>query len=166
MMKSRKAKLKQLSPTLAILRWNTMWACPVLKNLATELVLSTSSHLLIQLSLCLLDIHSLPLHALKYCVHIEIPILSSAYNRASVLGELWRLEPLTSQKNSMWHREMEWILCVSDSIFEIIPAWQGFPEGGSLEVIVSRPHSYLYIDLPALRKLDAMLLLRFINLHR
>eukprot|EP01018_Ginkgo_biloba_P009984 Gb_08523 [translate_table: standard] len=36
MMKSRKVKLKQLSPTLAILRWNTIWACPVLKNLATE----------------------------------------------------------------------------------------------------------------------------------
>eukprot|EP01018_Ginkgo_biloba_P016260 Gb_30414 [translate_table: standard] len=67
MTKSRKTKLKQLSPTLAILCWNTMWACSVLKNLATEPVLSTSSCLLIQLSLCLSDIHSLPLHALKYC---------------------------------------------------------------------------------------------------
>eukprot|EP01018_Ginkgo_biloba_P018361 Gb_34956 [translate_table: standard] len=77
---------------------------------------------------------------------------------ASVFGELWRLEPLASQKKSMWHREMEWLLCVSDSIVELIPAWQDFPEGGSLEVMVSRPRSDLYINLPALRKLDAMLL--------
>jgi hypothetical protein len=77
---------------------------------------------------------------------------------ASVFGELWRLEPLASQKKTMWNREMQWLLSVSDSIVELIPTWQELPQGGSLEVMVSRPRSDLYINLPALKKLDAMLL--------
>lgn len=77
---------------------------------------------------------------------------------ASVFGELWRLEPLASQKKAMWNREMQWLLSVSDSIVELIPTWQELPQGGSLEVMVSRPRSDLYINLPALKKLDAMLL--------
>ncbi|XP_077246754.1 rop guanine nucleotide exchange factor 1-like [Tasmannia lanceolata] len=77
---------------------------------------------------------------------------------ATVFGELWRLEPLAPQKKSMWHREMEWLLCVSDSIVELTPSMQEFPGGGSFEVMVARPRSDLYMNLPALKKLDAMLL--------
>ncbi|XP_068639760.1 rop guanine nucleotide exchange factor 1-like [Aristolochia californica] len=77
---------------------------------------------------------------------------------ATVFGELWRLEPLASQKRCMWHREMEWLLCVSDSIVEFIPSLQDFPGGGTFEVMVNRPRSDLYMNLPALKKLDAMLL--------
>lgn len=77
---------------------------------------------------------------------------------ASVFGELWRLEPLAAQKKSMWNREMQWLLSVSDSIVELMPTWQELPQGGSLEVMISRPRSDLYINLPALKKLDAMLL--------
>lgn len=77
---------------------------------------------------------------------------------ASVFGELWRLEPLPSQKKTRWQREMDWLLSVSDSIVELIPTWQELPQGGSLEVMVSRPRSDLYVNLPALKKLDAMLL--------
>lgn len=58
----------------------------------------------------------------------------------------------------MWLREMEWFLCVSDSIVELIPSVQDFPGGGSFEVMVSRPRSDLHMNLPALKKLDAMLL--------
>ncbi|OVA10872.1 PRONE domain [Macleaya cordata] len=77
---------------------------------------------------------------------------------ATVFGELWRLEPLAPQKKSMWCREMEWLLCVSESIVELIPSIQEFPGGGTFEVMVTRPRSDLYVNLPALKKLDAMLL--------
>ncbi|KAI3834339.1 hypothetical protein MKX03_030146 [Papaver bracteatum] len=77
---------------------------------------------------------------------------------ATVFGELWKLEPLAQQKKSMWCREMQWLLCVSDSIVELIPSIQEFPGGGTFEVMVTRPRSDLYVNLPALKKLDAMLL--------
>ncbi|KAM5565242.1 rop guanine nucleotide exchange factor 1-like [Rosa sericea] len=77
---------------------------------------------------------------------------------ATVFGELWKLEPLAPQKKAMWCREMEWLLCVSDSIVELIPSTQEFPGGGTFEVMVTRPRSDLYVNLPALKKLDAMLL--------
>ncbi|XP_077231515.1 rop guanine nucleotide exchange factor 1-like [Tasmannia lanceolata] len=77
---------------------------------------------------------------------------------ATVFGELWRLEPLAPQKQALWRREMEWLLSVSDSIVELIPSLQPFPGGRSFEVMVTRPRSDLYINLPALKKLDAMLL--------
>ncbi|KAL0299231.1 UNVERIFIED_CONTAM: Rop guanine nucleotide exchange factor 7 [Sesamum radiatum] len=77
---------------------------------------------------------------------------------ATVFGQLWRLEPLPPEKKTMWRREMEWLLCVSDYIVELIPSWQTFPDGSRLEVMTSRPRSDLIINLPALRKLDNMLL--------
>ncbi|PIN18722.1 hypothetical protein CDL12_08602 [Handroanthus impetiginosus] len=77
---------------------------------------------------------------------------------ATVFGQLWRLEPLPSEKKSIWQREMDWLLCVSDHIVELIPSWQTFPDGNRLEVMTCRPRSDLVIHLPALRKLDNMLL--------
>ncbi|XP_050363932.1 rop guanine nucleotide exchange factor 1 [Argentina anserina] len=77
---------------------------------------------------------------------------------ATVFGELWRLEPLAPQKRAMWRREMEWLLCVSDSIVELVPSIQQFPGGGTYEVMAMRPRSDLYVNLPAIKKLDAMLL--------
>ncbi|XP_057980196.1 rop guanine nucleotide exchange factor 7 [Malania oleifera] len=77
---------------------------------------------------------------------------------ATVFGQLWRLEPLPPEKKSMWQREMDWLLCVSDHIVELIPSWQTFPDGTKLEVMTCRPRSDLFINIPALRKLDNMLL--------
>ncbi|XP_050231740.1 rop guanine nucleotide exchange factor 1-like [Mercurialis annua] len=77
---------------------------------------------------------------------------------ATVFGELWRLEPLAPAKKSMWRREMEWLLCVSDSIVELVPSIQNFPGGGTYEIMATRPRSDLYVNLPALKKLDAMLI--------
>ncbi|XP_020274087.1 rop guanine nucleotide exchange factor 1-like isoform X2 [Asparagus officinalis] len=79
-------------------------------------------------------------------------------NAITNLSELWRLEPLAPQKKSMWLREMDWLLCVSDSIVELVPSVQEFPGGGTFEVMVSHPRSDLHMNLPALKKLDAMLL--------
>ncbi|OWM70012.1 rop guanine nucleotide exchange factor 5-like isoform X2 [Punica granatum] len=77
---------------------------------------------------------------------------------ATIFGQLWRLEPLPEEKRSMWRREMEWLLCVSEHIVELIPSWQTFPDGSKLEVMTCRPRSDIFINLPALRKLDNMLL--------
>lgn len=77
---------------------------------------------------------------------------------AAVFGQLWRLEPLAPQKKAMWRREMDWLLCVSDSIVDLVPSIQHFPGGGTYEVMVTRPRLDLYINLPALKKLDAMLI--------
>nr|GMD95698.1 rop guanine nucleotide exchange factor 1 [Ipomoea batatas] len=77
---------------------------------------------------------------------------------ATIFGELWRLEPLPSQKKDMWSREMEWLLCVSDSIVEFVPSTQPFPGGGTYEVMATQPRSDLHLNLPALKKLDAMLI--------
>ncbi|RLN28650.1 rop guanine nucleotide exchange factor 7 [Panicum miliaceum] len=77
---------------------------------------------------------------------------------ATIFGQLWRLEPLPPEKKAMWRREMDWLLCVSDHIVELVPTWQTFPDGTRLEIMTSRPRSDLYINLPALRKLDNMLL--------
>ncbi|KAG9155167.1 hypothetical protein Leryth_011138 [Lithospermum erythrorhizon] len=77
---------------------------------------------------------------------------------ATIFGQIWRLEPLPVEKKLMWRREMEWLLSVSDHIVELIPSWQTFPDGSKLEVMTSMPRSDLYVNLPALRKLDNMLL--------
>ncbi|CAK9171817.1 unnamed protein product [Ilex paraguariensis] len=77
---------------------------------------------------------------------------------AAAFGQLWRLEPLPLQKKSMWQREMEWLLSVSDHIVELTPSCQTFPDGRKLEVMTCMPRSDLFINLPALRKLDYMLL--------
>ncbi|KAH7431243.1 hypothetical protein KP509_08G039100 [Ceratopteris richardii] len=76
---------------------------------------------------------------------------------ASVFGEIWRLEPLSTERKMMWKREMEWLLSVADYVVELVPSWQTFPDGHDLEVMVSRPRSDLNMNLPALKKLDTML---------
>ena len=60
-----------------------------------------------------------------------MPIL---LNTASVFGELWRLEPLPMKRRTMWRREMEWILSVSDHIVELVPSWQRYSDGSTMEV--------------------------------
>ncbi|KAJ0900618.1 putative PRONE domain, Rop guanine nucleotide exchange factor [Helianthus annuus] len=84
---------------------------------------------------------------------------------ATVFGDLWKLEPLSQQTKSMWRKEMEWLLSVSDSIVELTPSFQEFPDGGTFEVMVTRPRSDLYLNLPALRKLDMMLVTMLDGFH-
>ncbi|KAJ8443194.1 hypothetical protein Cgig2_005745 [Carnegiea gigantea] len=77
---------------------------------------------------------------------------------ATIFGQLWRLEPLPPEKKSMWRREIELLLCVGDHIVELMPSWQTFPDGKKLEVMTCRPRSDIFINLPALRKLDMLLI--------
>ncbi|KAM7476427.1 hypothetical protein LguiB_023670 [Lonicera macranthoides] len=77
---------------------------------------------------------------------------------ACVYGQHLRLEPLHPEKMTMWKREMNCLLAVCDYIVEFIPASQNLQGGSAFEVMRSRPRSDIYMNLPALRKLDAMLL--------
>ncbi|KAB5527097.1 hypothetical protein DKX38_020944 [Salix brachista] len=77
---------------------------------------------------------------------------------ATVFGQSLRLEPLKPEKKLMWKREMDCLLSICDYIVEFIPKSQILRDGTALEVMESRPRSDIYINLPALRKLDAMLM--------
>ncbi|KAJ6722942.1 hypothetical protein OIU74_007513 [Salix koriyanagi] len=77
---------------------------------------------------------------------------------ATVFGQSLRLEPLKPEKKLMWKREMDCLLSICDYIVEFIPKTQILRDGTALEVMESRPRSDIYINLPALRKLDAMLM--------
>ncbi|KAJ9188334.1 hypothetical protein P3X46_003700 [Hevea brasiliensis] len=77
---------------------------------------------------------------------------------ATVFGQNLRLEPLNPEKKAMWKREMDCLLSVCDYIVEFIPKSQNLKDGTALEVMESRPRSDIYINLPALRKLDSMLI--------
>ncbi|GFY85377.1 rho guanyl-nucleotide exchange factor 1 [Actinidia rufa] len=79
------------------------------------------------------------------------------FGGVTVFWELWRLEPFALQTKAMWRTEMVWLLCMRDSIVELVPSIQQFPGGGTYKVMASRPRSDLYMNLPALKKLDAML---------
>ncbi|KAK1373909.1 Rop guanine nucleotide exchange factor 3 [Heracleum sosnowskyi] len=76
---------------------------------------------------------------------------------ASVFGQHLKLEPLHAEKKLMWKREMNCLLSVCDYIVEFIPASQNLKDGTVVEIMKNTPRSDININLPALRKLDAML---------
>ncbi|CAD6262719.1 unnamed protein product [Miscanthus lutarioriparius] len=77
---------------------------------------------------------------------------------ATVFGSCHRLEPLPLEKKSMWRREMDCLLSVCDHIVEFFPSKEILSDGTTLEVMATRPRSDIYVNLPALEKLDDMLL--------
>ncbi|XP_062001423.1 rop guanine nucleotide exchange factor 3 [Rosa rugosa] len=77
---------------------------------------------------------------------------------ATIFGANLRLEPLNPEKKAMWRREMDCLLSVCDYIVDLTPVSQTLPNGTSVEMMTSRPRSDIYINLPALKKLDAMLI--------
>jgi hypothetical protein len=58
----------------------------------------------------------------------------------------------------MWRREMDCLLSVCDYIVEFFPSKEILPDGTTREVMATRPRSDIYVNLPALEKLDDMLL--------
>lgn len=77
---------------------------------------------------------------------------------ATVFGSCHRLEPLPAEKKTMWRREMDCLLSVCDYIVELFPSKEILPDGTTREVMATRPRSDIYVNLPALEKLDDMLL--------
>ncbi|XP_039683377.1 rop guanine nucleotide exchange factor 3 isoform X2 [Medicago truncatula] len=77
---------------------------------------------------------------------------------ATVFGQSLKLEPLKPEKKIMWKREMKVLLSVCDYIQEFAPTAQYLEDGTIVEMMKSRPRSDIYINLPALQKLDTMLI--------
>ncbi|KAF5187132.1 Rop guanine nucleotide exchange factor [Thalictrum thalictroides] len=77
---------------------------------------------------------------------------------ASVFGEQRRLEPMSPDRKVRWKKEIDWLLSVTDHIVEMVPSQQKTKEGISMEIMTTRQRFDILTNIPALRKLDAMLI--------
>ncbi|KAJ6342730.1 hypothetical protein OIU78_010616 [Salix suchowensis] len=77
---------------------------------------------------------------------------------ASVFGEQRRLEPMSPERKARWIREIDWLLSVTNHIVELVPSQQKSKDGSNMEIMVTRQRNDIHMNIPALRKLDAMLL--------
>ncbi|KAM3359443.1 rop guanine nucleotide exchange factor 12-like [Capsicum galapagoense] len=77
---------------------------------------------------------------------------------ASAFGEQKRLEPMPADRKAKWRREIDWLLSVTDHVVEFVPSKQISKDGTCMEVMVTKQRTDLQVNIPALRKLDAMLL--------
>ncbi|KAJ6822134.1 rop guanine nucleotide exchange factor 14 [Iris pallida] len=77
---------------------------------------------------------------------------------ATVFGELWKLEPLSEERKSRWRREMDWLLSPTSYMVELVPAKQNGDDGRMLEIMTPKARSDVHMNLPALQKLDSMLI--------
>ncbi|KAG5007671.1 hypothetical protein JHK82_025596 [Glycine max] len=78
---------------------------------------------------------------------------------ASVFGEQSKLGPMPSERKARWRKEIEWLLSVTDYIVEFAPSQQIAKDGTSMEIMTTRQRTDLLMNIPALRKLDAMLII-------
>ncbi|KAF8101731.1 hypothetical protein N665_0201s0052 [Sinapis alba] len=76
----------------------------------------------------------------------------------SVFGELWKLEPLSEENKQRWRREMDWLLSPCNHMIELVPSKLDGKNGTSLEIMTPKPRADIHMNLPALRKLDSMLI--------
>ncbi|PIA64961.1 hypothetical protein AQUCO_00100434v1 [Aquilegia coerulea] len=76
---------------------------------------------------------------------------------ASVFGEQHRLEPMSLERKARWRKETDWLLSVTDHIVEFVPSQQT-SNGVHMEIMTTRQRNDLHMNIPALRKLDAMLI--------
>ncbi|XP_044976643.1 rop guanine nucleotide exchange factor 9-like [Hordeum vulgare subsp. vulgare] len=77
---------------------------------------------------------------------------------ASVFGEQRRLEPMSADRRARWKKEIDWLLSVTDHIVEFVPLEQVSEDGTSMEVMGTQLRRDILMNIPALQKLDAMLL--------
>ncbi|KAF5935088.1 hypothetical protein HYC85_026217 [Camellia sinensis] len=77
---------------------------------------------------------------------------------ASVFGEQRKLEPMSADRKARWKKEIDWLLSVTDYIVELVPSQQKSKDGTSMEIMLTQQRRDLLMNIPALRKLDAMLL--------
>ncbi|XP_071685711.1 rop guanine nucleotide exchange factor 12-like [Rutidosis leptorrhynchoides] len=76
---------------------------------------------------------------------------------ASVFGEISKLEPMAPESKARWRKEIDWLLTVTDHIVEFVASKQN-NNGVTMEVMVTRQRSDVAVNIPALKKLDAMLM--------
>ncbi|KAJ0586529.1 putative PRONE domain, Rop guanine nucleotide exchange factor [Helianthus annuus] len=76
---------------------------------------------------------------------------------ASVFGEISQLEPMSPDSKARWRKEIDWLLSVTDHIVEFVPSKQN-TNGIMMEIMITRQRSDVRGNIPALKKLDGMLL--------
>ncbi|XP_010430050.1 PREDICTED: rop guanine nucleotide exchange factor 12-like [Camelina sativa] len=77
---------------------------------------------------------------------------------ASVFGEQRRLEPMPAERRARWRKEIDWLLSVTDYVVEFAPSQQKNKDGTNMEIMTTRQRTDLHMNIPALKKLDAMLI--------
>ncbi|KAL1804803.1 hypothetical protein DCAR_0830624 [Daucus carota subsp. sativus] len=77
---------------------------------------------------------------------------------ASVFGEQRKLEPMAPDRKSRWKKEVDWLLSVTDYIVEFVPSQQKAKDGTTMEIMITQQRRDLLMNIPALRKLDTMLI--------
>ncbi|XP_073154620.1 rho guanine nucleotide exchange factor 8-like [Henckelia pumila] len=77
---------------------------------------------------------------------------------ASVFGEQSKLEPMSVERKERWKKEVDWLLSVTDYIVEFVPSQQKSKDGTEMEIMLTQQRRDLMLNIPALRKLDAMLI--------
>ncbi|PUZ55385.1 hypothetical protein GQ55_5G208300 [Panicum hallii var. hallii] len=85
---------------------------------------------------------------------------------ASIFGEQRRLEPMSADRRARWNKEIDWLLSVTDHIVEFAPSQQVSEDGTNMEVMGTQQRGDLLVNIPALRKLDAMLLEYLDSFHK
>ncbi|KAL5207945.1 hypothetical protein ABZP36_032380 [Zizania latifolia] len=86
--------------------------------------------------------------------------LSNAISNLSaiIFGELWKLEPLCEEKKIRWRKEMDWLLSPTTYMIELVPKKQNGADGCTFEIMTPKARSDVHVNLPALQKLDSMLI--------
>ncbi|KAL6616099.1 hypothetical protein ACP70R_038369 [Stipagrostis hirtigluma subsp. patula] len=77
---------------------------------------------------------------------------------ASVFGEQRKLEPMAPDRKARWKKEVGWLLSVADHIVEFVAKKQTLDNGVEMEVMGTQQRRDLQANIPALRKIDTMLL--------
>ncbi|KAG2722919.1 hypothetical protein I3760_02G149200 [Carya illinoinensis] len=65
---------------------------------------------------------------------------------------------MSAERKTRWRKEIDWLLCVTDYIVEFVPSQQKSKDGVNMEIMMTRQRTDLHMNIPALRKLDAMLI--------
>ncbi|XP_058745026.1 rop guanine nucleotide exchange factor 14-like [Vicia villosa] len=78
----------------------------------------------------------------------------------TVFGELWKLEPLSEERKCKWRRELDWLLSPTNYMVELVPAKQNNANGRIFEIMTPKARADIHMNLPALQKLDSMLIVR------
>lgn len=77
---------------------------------------------------------------------------------AACFGEQRKLEPMAADRKGRWKKEVGWLLSVADHIVEFVAKKQVLDNGVEMEVMGTQQRRDLQSNVPALRKIDAMLL--------
>ncbi|XP_019153370.1 PREDICTED: rop guanine nucleotide exchange factor 14-like [Ipomoea nil] len=86
--------------------------------------------------------------------------LSNAITNLSVtvFGDMMKLEPLSEDNKRKWQMEMDWLLSPTKYMVELVPAKQSGANGITFEIMTSQVRQDIHMNLPALQKLDSMLI--------